>query len=133
MKPKTDSELERRDFIKLAGVFGAGLMTTAAIGRAADRMNMPVAPSLAQTNGKADVTLHIRPVLFELDKEHTLSTIGYNGQVPGPVIRLKEDKVVTVDLFNDTDTPEFVHWHGQIIPSEVDGATRDNALLESQF
>ena len=128
---KTDSELARRDFIKLAGAFGASLMTTAAIGRAADMMNMPVAPSPAQTNGKADLTLRIGPVLVELDKEHTLSTIGYNGQVPGPVIRLKEDKVVTVDLFNDTDTPELVHWHGQVIPSEVDGAMEEKSLVVS--
>ena len=28
----------------------------------------------------------------------------------------------TIDLFNDTDTPEFVHWHGQIIPANIDGA-----------
>jgi len=129
METKTDSELARRDFIKLAGAFGAGLMTTAAIGRAADMTNMPVAASPAQPNGKADVTLRVGSVLVELDKEHTLSTIGYNGQVPGPVIRLREGKVVTVDLFNDTDTPELVHWHGQIIPSEVDGAMEEKSLV----
>src|ERR1700730_5309671 len=120
MKTKTDSELARRDFIKMAGVLGAGLMTTARLEKAAEMMNMPAAPSPAQANSEADVTLRIGPVLVELDKEHTLSTIGYNGQVPGPVIRLKEGKPVTVDVFNETDTPELVHWHGQIIPSDVD-------------
>lgn len=129
MKTKTNSELARREFIKLASVFGAGLMTNTAIGRATDVTNMPVAPTLPRANGKADVNLRIGPVLFELDKEHTLSTIGYNGQVPGPVIRLEEGKVVTVDLFNDTDTPEFVHWHGQIIPSNVDGAMEEKSLV----
>ena len=72
--------------------------------------------------GPADVTLHISPVLVDVTKDKTISTIGYNGQVPGPMIRLREDKQVSVQLFNDTDTPEFVHWHGQFIPSEVDGA-----------
>ena len=33
-----------------------------------------------------------------------------------------EGQPVSVQIFNDTDTPEFVHWHGQFIPSEVDGA-----------
>src|SRR5437870_1560918 len=80
----------------------------------------------ARSNG---LTLRVGSVLVELDKEHTLSTIGYNGQVPGPVIRLREGKVVTVDLFNDTDTPELVHWHGQIIPSEVDGAMEEKSLV----
>jgi FtsP/CotA-like multicopper oxidase with cupredoxin domain len=34
-------------------------------------------------------------------------------------------KPVTVDVFNDTDIPEVVHWHGQQIPSAVDGSTEE--------
>ena len=32
-----------------------------------------------------------------------------------------------VDIDNDTDTPELVHWHGQMIPSEVDGAAEEGS------
>jgi len=39
----------------------------------------------------------------------------------GPLLRFKEGKRVTVDIHNDTDTPELVHWHGLMIPS--DGAS----------
>ncbi len=48
--------------------------------------------------------------------------------MPGPLIRLREGVPVTVDLFNDTDAPELVHWHGQIIPAEVDGAEEEKSL-----
>jgi FtsP/CotA-like multicopper oxidase with cupredoxin domain len=34
---------------------------------------------------------------------------------------------VVVDVFNDTDTPELVHWHGQTIPSAVDGAAEEGS------
>ena len=34
-----------------------------------------------------------------------------------------------MDLFNDLDTPELVHWHGQIIPADVDGAAEENSLV----
>ncbi|HWD98387.1 MAG TPA: multicopper oxidase domain-containing protein [Bryobacteraceae bacterium] len=74
------------------------------------------------------MTLRIGPVLADIAKEHTISTIGYNGSVPGPLIRLKEGVPVTVDLFNETDTPELVHWHGQIIPASVDGAAEEKSL-----
>ena len=37
----------------------------------------------------ADVTLRIGPVLVDIAKDHTISTIGYNGSVPGPLIRLR--------------------------------------------
>jgi hypothetical protein len=63
--------------------------------------------------------------LVELSPEHIVSTTLYNEQFPGPLIRLKEGKRVVVDLHNDTDTPELVHWHGQLIPSEVDGAAEE--------
>ena len=77
--------------------------------------------------GPADVTLRIGSVLADIAKGHTISTLGYNGTVPGPLIRFREGVPVTVDLFNDTDTPELVHWHGQIIPASVDGALKRKA------
>lgn len=78
--------------------------------------------------GPADVMLRIGAVLADIAKEHTISTIGYNGTVPGPLICLKEGVPVTVELFNDTDTPELVHWHGQIIPAAIDGAAEEKSL-----
>jgi FtsP/CotA-like multicopper oxidase with cupredoxin domain len=83
--------------------------------------------SSEEVTGPADVTLRIGPVLADIAKDHTISTIGYNGSAPGPIIRLREGVPATVDLINDTDTPELVHWHGQIIPAEVDGAEEEKS------
>jgi FtsP/CotA-like multicopper oxidase with cupredoxin domain len=87
-------------------------------------------PKLAQAGGenlaeKADYALSVGTGLVELSPQHIVSTTLYNGQFPGPLIRLKEGKRVVVDVRNDTDTPELVHWHGQFIPSDVDGATEE--------
>ena len=73
----------------------------------------------------ADVTLRIAPVALEIAPSHFVSTIAYNGTSPGPVLRFKEGKPVTVDVVNDTDTPELVHWHGLYVPSEIDGAEEE--------
>jgi FtsP/CotA-like multicopper oxidase with cupredoxin domain len=75
--------------------------------------------------GKADYTLRITTGLVELSPDHIVSTTLYNGQFPGPLVRLKEGERVVVDIYNDTDTPELVHWHGQMIPSDVDGAAEE--------
>jgi FtsP/CotA-like multicopper oxidase with cupredoxin domain len=74
---------------------------------------------------KADYTLRIGTGLIELAPEHVVSTTLYNGQFPGPLLRFKEGQQAIVDVYNETDTPELVHWHGQMIPSEVDGAAEE--------
>src|SRR5579862_805057 len=82
-------------------------------------------PAAADAITKPDYTLRIGGGLVELSPEHIVSTTLYNGQFPGPLLRLKEGERTVVDVYNDTDTPELVHWHGQMIPSEVDGASEE--------
>ena len=81
-----------------------------------------LAPPSAWARSKADHTLRIAPVSFELATGKTIRTVGYNGTVPGPLLRLKEGKKVTIDIFNDTATPELVHWHGLPVAAATDGA-----------
>jgi FtsP/CotA-like multicopper oxidase with cupredoxin domain len=80
------------------------------------------AHSNQRKNGSSDITLRIAPVSLEIAPGKIIRTVGYNGSIPGPILRLKEGNPVTVDVFNETDVPETVHWHGQLIPSAVDGS-----------
>ena len=80
---------------------------------------------------KADYTLRIGAGLVELAPDHIVSTTLYNGQFPGPLLRFNEGQRVVVDIHNDTDTPELVHWHGQMIPSDVDGAAEEGSPFVS--
>jgi FtsP/CotA-like multicopper oxidase with cupredoxin domain len=63
--------------------------------------------------------------LVELAPDRIVATTLYNDQFPGPLIRLREGRPVTVDLHNDTDTPEQLHWHGQLVPVDVDGSREE--------
>ena len=124
--------VKRRDFVRLGSLALAGTGASTALTRgAAAQMQMPPAQnpsglqtldsSTSPTPGKSDFTLRIAPVAVELAPDRILSTIGYNDLSPGPLLRMKEGKPVTVDVINDTDAPELVHWHGMLIPPEVDG------------
>lgn len=62
---------------------------------------------------------------IEIAPNRIISTINYNGQFPGPLIRLKEGQPVTIDIFNDTDVPEQLHWHGQMVSVDVDGSAEE--------
>lgn len=79
----------------------------------------------AQSATKADFTLRIAPVSVELAPGKIVKAVGYNGSVPGPLLRMREGVSATVDVFNDTGTEELVHWHGLMVPSEVDGAAEE--------
>jgi FtsP/CotA-like multicopper oxidase with cupredoxin domain len=91
---------------------------------------MGAAPQLVwatdvSANEPSDYTLRIATGLVELAPEHIVSTTLYNGQFPGPLLRFTEGRRVIIDIHNDTDIPELAHWHGQTIPSDVDGASEE--------
>ncbi|ORW53818.1 copper oxidase [Mycobacterium paraense] len=113
--------VDRRRFLKGGGLAliaasgGAGL-ATAACSRGA-----PPSPP----NGKPDYTLRIGTSTVELAPDHIASTLTYNGQFPGPLLRFKEGQRTWVDIFNDTDSPEQLHWHGQHVGVDVDGSAEE--------
>ena len=76
-------------------------------------------------SGPADYTLTIAVKPVELAPNRILSTTTYNGQFPGPLLRLKEGQRVTIDIHNQTDRPEQLHWHGQFVSPDVDGAAEE--------
>src|SRR5271170_3945599 len=119
--------VKRRELLKLAGlaVAQSGGARFPLLAQAAGA-SPPASPASDQ---RADYTLHIAPVTVELDRSHIISMIGYNGVAPGPVLRMREGKPVVVEVINDTDTPELVHWHGMLIPSEVDGTEEEGSPL----
>src|ERR1700689_714887 len=111
--------MQRRDFLKLTGVAAAA----APLG--AQQPQSFLAPAASEDVAKTDFTLQIAPITVELAPNRILSTIGYNGISPGPLFRMKEGVPVTVNVVNNTDVPEFVHFHGLLIPSEVDGSEEE--------
>jgi FtsP/CotA-like multicopper oxidase with cupredoxin domain len=115
----------RRHFLKTASIAtGALLLSPKA---ALTRVLQPRvgAPGVPTQSTPADYTLHIKSSPVEIAPKRIVSATTYNGQFPGPLLRFKEGVPVTVDVFNDTDTPEQLHWHGQRVPTDVDGAAEE--------
>jgi FtsP/CotA-like multicopper oxidase with cupredoxin domain len=110
--------LARRDFLKLSGVAAVAGLVPSLRGSA---------QNAAAGDTPADYTIRIGTGLVELGPNQIISTTTYNGQFPGPLLRLTEGRRVTVNIHNDTETPEQLHWHGQSIPSDVDGASEEDS------
>ncbi len=44
-----------------------------------------------------------------------------NGSIPAPTLRLKEGDEVTIRVTNKLSVPSSIHWHGIILPYQMDG------------
>ena len=111
--------MQRRDFLKLAGAAAAARCLPG------QQPTSFLAPAGGQDVAKTEFNLKIEPVIVELAPNRVVSTIGYNGTSPGPLLRMKEGVPVTINVTNNTDVPELVHFHGLLIPSDVDGAEEE--------
>jgi FtsP/CotA-like multicopper oxidase with cupredoxin domain len=113
--------VSRRNFLKAASVLAGSAMMPSAVAEAAS----PQSNAATQDEAKPDYNIRIAASPVEISPKKIVSTTTYNGQFPGPLFRFKEGQRVTVDIFNDTDTPEQLHWHGQFVPVDVDGAAEE--------
>lgn len=115
------TQKSRRSFLKVAGAVAGGLLDPVFTSAISPISNIIAIPG----DQPADYTLRIAATPIEIAPKHILSSVTYNGQFPGPLLRFKEGQQTTVDVYNDTDTPEQLHWHGQFVSDDVDGAAEE--------
>jgi FtsP/CotA-like multicopper oxidase with cupredoxin domain len=118
--------MDRREFLRTGGLaLGVGVA-----GAALPLMESRVAAAAtAPVQGKPDYTLKIEPCSLELAPGVVVKTTAYNGQVPGPLLRVREGVPVTIDVTNASDHPDIVHWHGLAIDSLNDGAMEEGSPM----
>jgi FtsP/CotA-like multicopper oxidase with cupredoxin domain len=102
----------------LAGAGAAGMLLGTAMGRA-----------YTQIATGADHSLRIAPLRLELAPGKVIQTFAYNDRVPGPVLRLREGRQISIDICNDTDIDDIIHWHGLYVPSAADGAMEEGSPM----
>lgn len=74
--------------------------------------------------GKADlvVTLRALETKVRLDSGKTVDALTFNGEVPGPELRVRRHGLVEVILLNENiDKGVSIHWHGVDVPNAEDG------------
>lgn len=114
-----NSRTSRRIFLANAGVLSAA-------GVIGPSLRLPLSAASCLENKTApDYIVRIRNSALDIGNKHIVSAVTYNDQFPGPLLRFKEGEPVTVEIRNDTDTPEQLHWHGQFVSPDVDGAAEE--------
>jgi FtsP/CotA-like multicopper oxidase with cupredoxin domain len=110
--------ISRRRFTQLSAMTAAALL----------RGNM-LSADTTQAAPASDITLEIAPFTVEASPKHHFRTVAYNGQVPGPLLRMRQGRPQSVTIRNRSDDPEVLHWHGLFLPSAIDGAMEEGTPM----
>lgn len=103
--------INRRQFV--TGV-AAGTALAGLSGARAEQV-----PGQLQLRGnRFDLGIGYREVNFT-GKSRTATVV--NGALPAPVLRFREGEVVTLNVTNNLAVDSSIHWHGLILPPEMDG------------
>lgn len=121
--------LNRRSFLGMASTGVAATIAQSVLPRpliaqAHKGMTMQSAPKKV-----ADHVLRIEETSLEIAPGINIKTVAYNGQVPGPLLRMKHGVPVSVDVINNSKVPDLLHWHGFDIDPINDGAMEEGSPM----
>ena len=116
--PRNPRALTRRRFLQTASAGAAALGFLPPRLFAADvGMTAPKAPETL-SGTEFDLTIGATPMAFTGRMQPTTSV---NGSVPAPTLRWREGTTVTLRVHNRLPTTSSIHWHGIIVPFQMDG------------
>ncbi|MBC6905037.1 copper resistance system multicopper oxidase [Saccharophagus sp. K07] len=109
--------LSRRRFVQGLAVGGVLATTPASLlARESAQTALGSAPVLSGT----DIHLEIGQSLVNFTGVTRMATT-INGSIPAPTLRLREGDDVTIRVTNRLSVPTSIHWHGILLPFEMDG------------
>lgn len=112
-------QMERRRFVTGALGGGAAAAMAAWFPAWAQPVSSGITAPLPTVAGN-DITLRIARQTMRIDGKLSRA-IGINGTVPAPLVRLKEGQTARLTVVNDLDEDSSIHWHGLILPFQMDG------------
>ena len=77
--------------------------------------------SFIEKDNVKEFQLSAEPKRWVYGKDESILAWGYNGQVPGPEIRVTEGDKVRIIFKNNLPKSTTIHWHGIDVPNNQDG------------
>lgn len=72
-------------------------------------------------SGNYDLTIGAQTVMID-GRASSATTI--NDTLPGPLLRFREGETVTLNVTNNLEEDTSIHWHGLILPANMDGVPK---------
>jgi FtsP/CotA-like multicopper oxidase with cupredoxin domain len=84
-------------------------------------------PEVVELADGGTLDLRVAPVAKDLGGSR-VRMLGYNGSIPGPMLRVRQGSEVVVNVRNDGDLDTTVHWHGLRLDNAYDGVPHETQL-----
>jgi FtsP/CotA-like multicopper oxidase with cupredoxin domain len=78
------------------------------------------APEVLELDDGEEFDLRIAPVAKHLG-DATVRMLAYNGSIPGPTLKVRQNSEIVVNVENQGDLEATVHWHGLRLENRYDG------------
>ena len=142
--------MKRREFVKLSGAAAASTMLIHPVLQSCmDNMNMnmnmgsntvivvkegaftsPLAfPNVMTSN----FSLSANGNTVNLLNNQTASVLGYSGSILGPTMKIDKGSNVSIPFQNNLSEETNVHWHGLLVPQNMDGHPKDVVQSGASF
>ncbi len=82
---------------------------------------LPILTRRAQAADVVEYQLTSAPRVFSPAPGVRFAALAFNGTIPGPLLRVTYGQRVRIRYRSHVDIPTSVHWHGMILPNEMDG------------
>ncbi|TFI59649.1 copper resistance system multicopper oxidase [Sphingomonas parva] len=112
--------MQRRTLLRGAGLIGAAAGMNALLPAWARSGSPGLAAKGSATLGGNDIRLIVDRTMLGVDGRAG-HAVAINGTVPAPLLRLREGERVRLTVDNRLDEPTSIHWHGLLVPFEMDG------------
>ncbi len=111
----------RRCAVLLAGVAMAATPSCERVPTQLREFRGAYAEQAQPTGVIREFALDAAPATVPLFDGRLMQVWAYNGQVPGPTMRVRLGDTVRVTFTNHLPQPTTIHWHGLRIPNAMDG------------
>ncbi|MTC72885.1 multicopper oxidase CueO [Providencia sp. wls1919] len=113
----------RRDFLKLSAIAYAAsaLPVWSRMAVAAGNYPSLAIPPLVEPDAQGNIQIAIKQGISQFVPGKKTTTWGYNGDLLGPALSLKNGQSVNINITNQLPEETTVHWHGLEISGEQDG------------
>ncbi len=117
-----DMRITRRSFITAtAALAGAVALPTSLAASFHDRQRLRIPELLDARSLGQSITLEARAGTTAFFPGIGSATLGYNGTYLGPTLLMYSGDEVEMTVVNRLRQPTTVHWHGLLVPGELDG------------